>query len=213
MKLKNPPWPVVLILFLASLVVLVFRLQLSGSHRSQLSRLLGRPMPKALVMAVYSGNAPLETVYYLYSEECPYCAMDHLRVRRASMAAPRPVVFAAISLGHPPDQVQYWSDPSGGPPDKFGWIEWSVAAQSGISGVPMLVVVRGGMIRAAWSGHLQWTESEIRHAIACRLGAKWDCIALYATNTKRGLGRSVSAMSARLGLGHRVESGPVRQSY
>ena len=183
----------------ACIVVLAWRIpdvRRSGTHASEVSELLGRPVPEAFVAASGAGRPGTGTaIYYVYAETCPWCGMDRAQVRRASLAIRRngePVAFVAVSLGKSRDLTPYWRELAGLPlPDRFTTIGTEAAESAGIEGVPVLVVAEQGVVKAAWIGHLQWKEADTRRAMECRLGRARACTALFLTDLGRGARRAV----------------------
>lgn len=183
----------------ACIVVLAWRipdLRRSGTHASEVSELLGRPVPEAFVAASDAGRPGAGTaIYYVYAETCPWCGMDRAQVRRASLAVRRDgraVPFVAVSFGRSQDLEPYWRELAGLPlPDRFTTIGIEAADSAGIAGVPVLVVAEEGVVKAAWIGHLQWKEVDTRRAMECRLGQARACTALFLADLARGARRAV----------------------
>ena len=178
----------------ACIVVLAWRLpeiRRHGTHAAELSEMLGRPVPPIFLAAAGSGRPERGgEIFYVYAESCAWCGMDRTQVRRASMAARAPegaAPFTAVSFGKSRDLEPYWRELAGLPlPDRLASIGVEAADSVGIDRVPLLVVVRGGIVRAAWLGHLRWQEADTRRAIECRLGRPAACSALYLTDLARG---------------------------
>jgi hypothetical protein len=188
----------------ACIVVLAWRLpdiRRSGTHAAELSGMLGRPVPPLFLAAAGSGRPESGgEIYYVYAESCAWCGMDRTQVRRASMTARAPggpAPFTAVSFGKSRDLEPYWRELAGLPlPDRLASIGVDAADSIGIVGVPLLVVVREGIVRAAWLGHLRWPEADTRRAIECRLGRPGACSALFVTDLARGFrGRLVPGAS------------------
>jgi len=183
----------------ACIVVLAWRIpdvRRSGTHASEVRELLGRPVPEAFVAASGAGRAARGTaIYYVYAETCPWCGMDRAQVRRASLAVHRhgePVPFVAVSLGKSGNLEPYWRELGDLPlPDRLTSISPEATDSAGIEGVPVLVVAEQGVVKAAWIGHLQWKEADIRRAMECRLGRARACTALFLADLARGARRAV----------------------
>lgn len=183
----------------ACIVVLAWRvpeIRRSGTHAAELAELLGRPVPRDFLAAADTGRPESTAVYYVYAESCPWCGMDRAQVRQAALDlrhAGRPLPFVAVSLGKSSDLEPYWRELAGLPlPDRLAAIGPDAADRLGISGVPLLVLARDGVVRGAWRGHLVWKETDTRRALDCRLGRARACTALFLTDLARGFRRSAA---------------------
>ncbi len=179
----------------ACIVVLAWRvpaIRLSGTHAAELEEMLGGPVPRDFLAAAGTGRPDAgSAIYYVYAESCPWCGMDRAQVRRAAIAARlerRPLPFVSVSFGKSSDLAPYWRELKDLPlPDRLASIGIDAADSAGIRGVPVLVVARQGVVRAAWLGHLRWNEADTRRALDCRLGGRGACAMLYLTDLRRGL--------------------------
>lgn len=158
---------------------------------------VGRPLPRHLAaLAGPSRIGSRAVIYYFYSEECPYCGMDHGKVRRASLnLAAGPAAFDGVVLGPSADEMGYWRSVEVPPPDTVVQLPVDVIDSLGVEGVPLLLLARGDTVLAAWIGHLVWQEGDIARAMNCRLGRTTDCARLYLADIARGLRRRLPSVT------------------
>lgn len=179
---------------LASALVVAWRLpglRQDGTQQFQLRYVLGHDLTEFHAVTPDSVRLPRDGVVYVYADECPFCGMDHIRVRRAATIAHAPF-FAAVSVGAS-DYREYWGDSSATMPDAFLRLARGGADSLHLPGVPLLIVVRNDTVRAAWAGRLSWNDRDIQHAIACRLGQGMSCVRLYVDDVVHGLASRVNA--------------------
>lgn len=158
----------------------------AGTHRPEVTALLDRPVPAGMLERSATRMAGA-AIFYIYSEACPYCAIDHDKVLRAArgLADPSPP-FTAVRLGPTFAAATYWGDGGLPTPDHLVALSGIDADTLGIDGVPVVVVARRGHVVAAWKGLLRWGSTDLRRAIRCRLGNPLACGALYVRDTLRG---------------------------
>lgn len=182
MKRRPSRWSVLLtFLVLAIVGWRVPALRRSATHRSEIAQLLQQPVPAVFgSLDSLTGAAPIPTLYYLYSEGCPYCGMDRAKVREVAITSH--VEFVGLRVGPSLEGDHYWKTTGLPMPDAVFEVGWSELERLGVDGVPVVFVAARDTLRAAWIGHLRWDIDDLRRGVRCRLGAKASCATLYLSD-------------------------------
>lgn len=150
-----------------------------GGHRRSLAALLDHPLPTELDPGSLTPGRGGQALVYLYSEVCPYCAMDRQVVQHAaSQPSVTSAAFIAVHLGPAGVGSNYWRSEGLRTPDTLLVLSTTLAQELGVNGVPVLAVVEQGTVTAAWQGKLRWRRERLAVAVKCELGSRSACLKL-----------------------------------
>lgn len=188
--------------------VLVWRvpaLAREGGHRRELGHLLGKSLPASLVSAPRGSDLEGTTLAYLYSETCPYCAIDReLVVGVLAKLQPSSVKFVAVHMGRTNSGKGYWEALPSRLPDALIEVDPLLAAEAGVEGVPVLVVVQSGLVVAAWQGKMRWSLNRLALAVQCRIGQAGACVRLTILDAGTGFAQRVRGLVGRVRTGGEI---------
>lgn len=181
------------VLALVSWRVAVVRAE--GTHSSELTPLVRQLTPSLDSFPPGLTNPGSVSLVYVYSTGCPYCRMDHSWVREVGRGvAAGKARFIAMHVGGEAGSLSYWGADSASAPDTLVSVSQEAATGMKIRGVPVLMVVRGDTIVAAWQGKLRWSTNGLAQAINCRLGAIEGCLFSGMIDFWSGLGGRMRAL-------------------
>lgn len=176
-----------------------------GTHDGEVNQLQSRQvsslswLPRGVTES--EGNA----IVYLYAESCPYCAIDHKKVRAASkyLESRRQVPFIAAHIGAVSLGMGYWKEAELARPEDLVMVAAEQVTSDMGGAVPVVIVIRDGVIRRAWLGLLRWDTDALEDAIRCEFGESLSCLQLGAGDVWRGFSGRVRQL---VGRGGRVEA-------
>ncbi len=166
-----------------------------GTHGSELIPLVRQLTPSVDSFPPGLSNPGSVSLVYVYSTGCPYCRMDHSWVREVGRGvADGKARFVALRVGSEVSGLSYWGVDRASAPDTLVSVSQEAAAAMKIRGVPVLMVIRGDTIVAAWQGKLRWSANGLTQAINCRLGAIGGCMLSGVIDFWSGLGGRIRAV-------------------